>query len=87
MLAVCEKSNQAICSIYQISKVVESIKLKKGSQQPVDSSVISKRKILVMPDSESTEFLSVEFCPQNEKLVATLSGAPDYRVCLWQWDK
>jgi hypothetical protein len=83
IIAVCERGTQAICSIYQINKIVESIKQKKGSQQPVDSSIISKRKVLVMTESTATDFLSVEFCPQNEKLVATLSGAPDYTVALW----
>ena len=54
LLLVCETATQAICSIYNISKVIESIKERKGSSAPVDSSVIKKRKILVMPDSEAT---------------------------------
>jgi len=87
LLAVCETATQAICSIYNITKIVESMKDRKGSGQPVDSSIIKKRKILVMPDSEATQFISAEFCPQNDKIIATLSGSPDFRIQLWQWDK
>lgn len=87
LLAVCETSSQAICSIYNIQKIVESIKEKKGQQSSIDPSVLKKRKIILAPDSEATQFLAVEFCPQNDKILATLSGAPDFTVNLWQWDK
>ena len=30
LLAVCETASQAICSIYQVGKIIESIKEKKG---------------------------------------------------------
>lgn len=89
LLAVCETANKAICTIYQISKVIECIREKKMAGNFVDPQVLNpkKKKVIVMPDSEATSFLSVEFCPQNDKIIATLSGAPDFKLNLWQWDK
>jgi hypothetical protein len=65
LLAVCETASKAICTIYQIGKVIESIREKKMAGNYVDPSVLNskKKKVIVMPDSDSASFLSVEFCP------------------------
>jgi hypothetical protein len=63
-VAVCEKSERAICLIWDISGVAAN---------PV---VLPKRrKVLTSTDYSAKEFISVAFAPTNEKsLLATLVG-------------
>lgn len=37
--------------------------------------------------SKQKEFISMAFCPKNEKLLATLSNEPQQEVHLWQIDR
>ena len=73
-LAVCEKSKWATCTIYDI---------------------ISQKKKKTLPDPDidcsdytSGEFLSACFSPKAEnQFIITLTGAPDWLLLLWDWDK
>lgn len=68
-LAVCERSDRAVCSVFDVN-------------------TLKRRKILTSTEYQSKEFVSVNFAASNEKsLLATLSGEPDIRVILWNWDK
>jgi len=42
---------------------------------------------LISADYEAREFLSVDFCPDNDKLIVTVTGEPDFKIILWAWDK
>jgi len=85
-LAVCEKSNQAICSVYNIQKFLDT---SKGKQQnPVyEMTNVKKRRMLSSPEVESNEFVAVSFSQHNEKQIVTLSGKPDWKLIIWLWDK
>lgn len=73
-LAVCEKGPWAMCTIYDI----HSQKKKKQLPDPD----------IPCEDYKATEFLSACFAPKNEsQLIVTLTGAPDWLVILWDWDK
>ena len=61
-IAICEKSERAICLVWDISGV--------ASNPPVAP---KRRKILTSTDYGSKEFISVNFSPMNEKsFLATL---------------
>lgn len=61
----------------------------KGEKSPqisvYDMRTFRKRKTLV-PDPGSKEFVSMQFSEDNQ-LLLTLSGAPDYQLCCWNWSK
>ena len=77
-LAVCEKAVQAVCSVYNIDKVIKMLSEKKN----IDfSSVLRKRKVLTTHESEATHFISVDFCSQDERLLVTLGN--DCRIIVW----
>jgi WD40 repeat protein len=50
-----------------------------------DMRTFRKRKTLV-PDPGSKEFISMQFSEDNQ-LLLTLTGAPDYQLCCWSWSK
>lgn len=61
----------------------------KGDKTPqisvFDMRTFRKRKTLV-PDPGSKEFVSMQFSEDNQ-LLLTLTGAPDYQLCCWNWSK
>ncbi|CAM9277511.1 unnamed protein product, partial [Ectocarpus fasciculatus] len=61
----------------------------KGDKTPqisvYDMRTFRKRKTLV-PDPGSKEFTSMQFSEDNQ-LLLTLTGAPDYQLCCWNWSK
>ena len=45
-----------------------------------------KKKSLSTPEVSSKEFVSMAFSADDSVLV-TLGGAPDWKLCVWSWDK
>ena len=35
---------------------------------------------------QSREFVASAFCPKEDKIIVTLSGAPDWHLIMWNWD-
>lgn len=61
-VAICEKSERAICMVWDISGI--------SSNPPVAP---KRRKVLTSTDYASKEFISANFAPTNEKsFLATL---------------
>lgn len=53
-----------------------------------DNTIITKKKTLIHPECQSNEFISVSFATNLEnKYLCTMSGAPDWILIYWQWDK
>lgn len=76
-LAICEKTERALCTIYD----VHSQKKRKTIPDP-DIGFVG------FEDYESMEFLSVAFNPKHEnKGLITLCGQPDWLLLMWDWDK
>lgn len=72
-LAVAERTERTpICSIYDLHH--PQLKRKKF----IASSELKK---------ENKEYISIAFCPKNEKLLVTLTNVPHQNVYVWQWDK
>ena len=85
MLAVCEQASKAICSVYNVEKMLATFKEKsKSSNVVIDQATIKKRRILVSTDYSARAFLSVDFDP-NDKHLVTLGD--DNRIVVWQYDK
>ena len=36
---------------------------------------------------QSSEFVASAFSPTNDKLVVTLTGQPDWKLILWNWER
>ena len=73
-LAVCERTNKALCTIYDIN----SQKKKKTLPDPD----------VECKDFQSREFLSACFNPKDEnRYIVTLTGQPDWQLILWDWEK
>jgi hypothetical protein len=64
-LAVCEKASKAICHVYNVGKILESMKDKKNAGG-LDQSIIKKKRLLVNSESNATHFISVDFCKQAD---------------------
>lgn len=87
-LAVCESASKALCSIYNVGKMLETFKdaaSKKGAQSVIDSATIKKRRVLISNDYTARSFISVDFSQTNDKLLVTLGD--DCRIIVWQFDK
>lgn len=84
-LAVCEGSSKAICSVYNVGKMLETFKEKKSASSVYDQATIKKKRVLVSSDYAAKAFISVDFCQANEKLLVTLGD--DARIVVWQYDK
>lgn len=91
LLAVCEKADRAVCSIYDLTGISNMV-----PQPP------KRKKVLTSHDCNSREFVSACFSPHSEKtILATLSSpyqlkdelgqvtgmAGDSKVILWVWEK
>lgn len=85
LLAVCEKSSNAICTVYNVGKFLELSPDKRA--QSIFETPLKKRKILLSTEDPSKEFVSADFCPRNEKFLVTVSGKSEARVTIWNWDK
>lgn len=87
-LAVCETASKALCSVYNVGKMMETFHDsagKKGAQSVFDMATIKKRKVLISNDYTARTFVSVDFSQTNDKLLVTLGD--DCRVVVWQYDK
>ena len=42
---------------------------------------------MVSQDCQDRSFVSCEFCPLQEKNIATVSGGSDAKLIIWSWDK
>lgn len=84
-LAVCERGANAVCTVYNIGKFLEMSVEKRVTS--IFEVPIKKRKILIAAEDPAKEFVSVDFCPKNEKLLVTTSGKSEARVIIWNWDK
>ena len=80
-LAVCEKASKAICSIYNVGKMLETSKEKKQTSNSLDQSIIKKKRLLVSTDYNATAFISCDFCTENDRLIVTLGD--DLRIIVW----
>ena len=83
-LAVCEKGNNAICTVYNIGKFLE-LSVDKRTKSIFDIPALKKRKILLSAEDPAKEFVSVDFCPKNEAHIVTTSGKSEARVIIWNW--
>jgi hypothetical protein len=83
-LAVCEKASKAICHIYNVGKLLETMKDKKQISG-LDQSIIKKKRLLVNAESNATHFISCDFCTENDRMLVTLDN--EYKIAIWQWDK
>lgn len=45
-----------------------------------------KKRTLTMPESEACDIVWMDFSAENKQLL-TLGGAPDWNLCLWNWEK
>jgi cilia- and flagella-associated protein 57 len=87
-LAVCETASKALCSVYNVGKMLETFRDsagKKGAQSVFDMATIKKRKVLISNDYTARTFVSVDFSQTNDKLLVTLGD--DCRIVVWQYDK
>ena len=51
-----------------------------------DLSTLRKRKVLVVPEASSREYVSIAFSPDSKYLISQLAS-PDWSLCYWQWEK
>ena len=64
----------------------------KGKFSIFDVTAFKKRKTLPeqiqdMNAFDSQEFVASAFSPKEERMIVTLTGAPDWQVFLWNWDR
>ena len=85
LLAVCEKSTHAICSVYNIQKFMETIKEKKSTT--VYDVPLKKRRILLASDDPARKYTSVDFCAAQERHIVTVSEGSESKIIVWHWDK
>lgn len=83
-LAVAEKSDKSpIITIYRVDDERSS-----NEDRKTDGKILKKRKIICSLEiTKPKSFVSMAFCPKNDKLLATLSAEPDQTVYIWQVDK
>ena len=82
-LAVCEKASTAICTVYSIGKLLESA-LEKRSVTIFDA---KRRRVLCSNEDPAKEFVSVDFCSKNDRLLVTVSARGEPKAIIWNWDK
>lgn len=62
----------------------------KLSDKPIisiyDLHTLRKRKVLTITDTQSTEVIGVSFSPDSKHLI-TQTGAPDWTLYYWSWEK
>ncbi len=73
-IAVAERSNEAgIITVYEHKKS-KDIRIK-------------KKRTFLSTDLGNKSFVFLRFLPQNEKYLIALTEAPEYKLCLWEWEK
>ena len=72
LLAVCEQSTNAVCTVYNIQKFMDTVRDKKSTT--TYDVPMKKRKILMTTEDSARKFISADFCAQNEKNIVTCSG-------------
>ena len=80
-LAVAEKSEKTpIITIHKVDDERSS-----NEDRKTDNKILrSKKKIVCSTDiKQHKSFVSMAFCPKNEKLLVTLSSEPDQYVYIW----
>ena len=83
-LAVAERSERTpLCTIYKIDD-----DRSEAEDRKTDGKVLKKRKVICSTEiSQHKSFVSMAFCPKNDKLLVTLSSEPEQTVYMWQVDK
>ena len=85
-LAVAEKTDKTpIITIYRVDDVSNS-----NEDRKTDAKTLKKRKKPFICSTEIKQhksFVSMAFCPKNDKLLVTLSSEPEQTVYIWQVDK
>ena len=73
-LAVAEKSDKTpIVTIYRVDDDRNS-----NEDRKTDAKTLKKRKVICSTEIKSHKsFVSMAFCPQNDKLLVTLSSEPE----------
>lgn len=70
-LAVCEKGTKAICSVYNVGRILEQIKSENRNKKPssvtYDHQAIKTRRTLCSADLKAESFVAVDFCGNEEK--------------------
>lgn len=80
-LAVCEKASKAVCQIYNVGKLLETMKDKTKKVEGIDQSIIKKKRLLINPESNATHFISCDFCTENDRIIVTLDN--EYKIAVW----
>ena len=84
-LAVAEKSDKTpICTIYSINDPRPD---NNGDFKDSGKSLKKKKIICSTEIKQHKSFVSMAFCPKNDKLLVTLSSEPEQTVYIWQVDK
>ncbi|OUM68235.1 hypothetical protein PIROE2DRAFT_4113, partial [Piromyces sp. E2] len=82
------KSEEITC--YTMSNNHKYFAIAERSEKPMatifDMFSFRRKKVITLSDTESKEFLSMGFS-FDAKMIATLTGAPDWTAYLWIWDK
>ena len=83
-LAVAEKSDKTpIVTIYRVDDDRSG-----NEERKTDAKTLKKRKIICSTEiKQHKSFVSMAFCPLNDKLLVTLSSEPEQTVYIWQVDK
>jgi 6-phosphogluconolactonase (cycloisomerase 2 family) len=79
-LAVAEKSDKTpICTIYRVDDDRSG-----NEERKTDAKTLRKRKIICSTEiTKHKSFVSMAFCPKNDKLLATLSSEPEQSIYIW----
>lgn len=83
-LAVAEKSDKTpVVTIYRVDDERSS-----NEERKTEFKTLKKRKVICSTEiNKPKSFISMAFCPKNDKLLATLSAEPEQAVHIWQVDK
>ena len=84
ILAVAEKSDKTpICTIYHVVDDRQS-----NEDRKTDAKTLKKKKIICSNEiNKHKSWVSMAFCPKNDRLLATLSSEPEQTFYIWQVDK
>ena len=92
-LAVCERSVKAVCTVYNVHRMLELIKeeMKTKKFNSINHRIIEKKKILCSTEYAATEFAAVDFHSNEEsKKLVTLTNVTqgvNFTVIVWNFEK
>jgi hypothetical protein len=92
-LAVCERATKAVCTVYNVHRLLELIKeeMRIKKVNSINHKIIEKKKILCSTEYNATEFVAVDFCSNEEsKKLVTLTNVNqgiNFTVIVWNFDK